>query len=235
MNFISGKSRIGEVLKIVFLLLLIVLWCYLVIRFRLVTYIIHPRKAAALILSFHPYDDFLFILIQVLQVLSAGIIPGAITEFIGGYLYGPVIGTIYSMIGMGIGSFLAFILARTYGLPLVKKLVQPSTLDQYDHFMEERGAVVTLILFLIPGFPKSALCYIIGLSHMNVWTFIIISTVGRLFGTVLSSVSGNWVRNERLVAFFLLAGILVIVFLLAYLYRKYLLEIIKRRRKNTEN
>jgi uncharacterized membrane protein YdjX (TVP38/TMEM64 family) len=202
-----------SIFKGAFLLLLLVLWIYMVIHYNLVTYIVHPEKAAKLILSFHPYDDFIFILIQILQVLSGGLIPGAITEFIGGYLYGPVIGTIYSIIGMGFGSLLAFNLARAYGLPLVKKMVSPMTLEKYEHFMEERGVIVTLILFLIPGFPKSALCYIIGLSSMNMRKFIIISTIGRLLGTILSSVSGDLVRNQNIMAFLVLMVILTILFI----------------------
>jgi len=213
-----------------FLVLLIILWIYLVIHYKLVSYMVHPQKAASLILSFHPYDDFVFIFIQILQVLSGGIIPGEITEFIGGYLYGPVIGTIYSSIGMGIGSLLAFILSRVLGLSIVKKIVKPLILEKYGHFMEERGAIVILILFLIPGFPKSALCYIIGLSNMNIWRFIIISTVGRLAGTILSSVSGYWLRNEQIVEFLVLTGILIILFLFAYFYRKDLMEITKRKK-----
>ncbi len=159
--------------------------------------------------------------------MSGGLIPGAITEFIGGYLYGPVIGTIYSILGMGIGSLLAFHLARACGLPLVTRVVNPLTLDKYEHFMEERGFIVTLILFLIPGFPKSALCYIIGLSNMNVWTFIIIASVRRLLGTILSSLSGDWIRNQNITAFVFLIAILMILFILTYFYRKQLLAITK--------
>jgi len=70
-------------------------------------------------------------------------------------------------------------------------------MDRYDHFIEARGPLVCFILFLIPGFPKAALCYIIGLSQMNVWIFIAISTVGRLFGTILLSLTGDSVRTMR--------------------------------------
>jgi len=219
-----------SIFKVAFFVLLAILWIYLAFHYNIVSYIIHPQKAAILILSFHPYDDVVFIFIQILQVLSGGLIPGAITEFIGGYLYGPVIGTIYSIVGMGIGSLLAFNLARAYGLPLVNRIVNPLTLEKYEHFMEERGVIVTLILFLIPGFPKSALCYIVGLSNMNVWTFIIISTVGRLLGTILSSVSGDWIRNENVMAFLVLMVILMILFLFAYHYKKQLVAITKMKK-----
>ena len=213
-----------------FLVLFIILVIWLGIYYNLFYYLKHPDEAATLLLSFHPYDDFAFIFIQILQVLSGGMIPGALTEFIGGYLYGPVIGTIYSILGMSIGSFLAFMLSRKYGLSLVTKMVKPSTLDKYEHFMEERGPIVTLILFLIPGLPKSAFSYIIGLSKINVWTFLAVSTAGRLAGTILATLSGHWVKNEHIVLFLVLIVILLIVFLLVFFYRNYLVELIKRKK-----
>ncbi len=108
-------------LKITFIITLITIWSYLIMHYRLITYVVRPRKAAALILSFHPYDDFIFIIVQIFQVLSGGLIPGALTEFVGGYLYGPVIGTLYSVVGMGIGSVLAFLLARRIRTGTCKK------------------------------------------------------------------------------------------------------------------
>ena len=67
---------------------------------------------------------FAFMLLQVLQVIITPI-PGEVTGLIGGYLYGPMLGTVYSTIGLTIGSWIAFILARAYGLPLVERVVPP--------------------------------------------------------------------------------------------------------------
>jgi uncharacterized membrane protein YdjX (TVP38/TMEM64 family) len=175
--------------------------------------------------SFHPYDDFVFIALQIFQVLIAGALPAEITGLIGGYLYGPVLGTIYSTIGLSIGSWLAFLLARVYGLPLVRRVVKASIIQKYDHFMELRGPLVSFILFLIPGFPKAALCYIIGLSQMNIWTFIVVSAVGRLFGTILLSVSGSSVRNDQVIVLLALLVIIGIISLLVYFYRGRLMKI----------
>ena len=225
------KSKSNNILKITLFLTLVLIWSYLIIHYSLITYIVRPRKAAQLILSFHPYDDFIFIIIQIVQVLSGGLIPGALTEFIGGYLYGPVIGTIYSVIGMGIGSLLAFGLARTYGITLVRRIVQPVIFEKYDHFMEERGILVTLFMFLIPGFPKSALCYIIGLSRMNIWIFALISTIGRVFGTVLATVSGNLARTDQIMVFMIVMAALMILLVIAFFYRGYFLNLLRKDKK----
>jgi uncharacterized membrane protein YdjX (TVP38/TMEM64 family) len=222
--------KISFVLKGISLVFFIILGAYLFIHYNLYFLLIDQKKAIEFINSFHPYDDFVFIALQIFQVLVAGALPAELTGLIGGYLYGPVLGTIYSTIGLSIGSWLAFILARIYGLPLVRRVVKTSIMQKYDHFMELRGPLVSFILFLIPGFPKAALCYIIGLSQMNILTFIVVSTVGRTFGTILLSVSGSSVRNNQGVVLLVLLGIVGIIFLLAYFYRDRLTKMAGRRK-----
>ena len=220
------------IIKIFILILLLIIGIKLIFSYHYYAYFTYyNQKLIAFIASFHPYDDLVFIVIQIFQVLVAGAIPAEISGVIGGYLYGPVVGTIYSTIGLSIGSWLAFILSRVYGIPLVRRLVNPSIMDRYDHFIEARGPLVCLFLFLIPGFPKAALCYIIGLSQMNIWIFIAVSTVGRLFGTILLSLTGDSVRTMRIVVLFIILGLIAIFYLLVYFYRHRLLEMTRKQNK----
>ena len=161
-------------------------------------------------------------------------IPGEVTGVVGGYLYGPVMGTIYSTIGLTIGSWLAFLLAKIFGMPLVERAVKRETIKKYDYIMEHQGALISFILFLIPGFPKDYLCYIMGLSHMTTTTFLIVSTTGRLFGTILLSVLGSCARNGQYMLLFIIIVISGVLVLLAYLYRNKWIEML-RRKKHTMN
>lgn len=217
--------KISYALKGFFLIFFIILGAYLIIHYDLYFYLNYENKVIEFIESFHPYDDFVFIAIQIFQVLVAGALPAEITGFVGGYLYGPVLGTIYSTIGLSIGSWLAFVLARVYGLPFVRRVVKASIMQKYDHFMELRGPLVSFILFLIPGFPKAALCYIVGLSQMNIWTFVVVSTVGRLFGTILLSESGSSMRNDQVTVLLAVLVIIGVISLLVYFYRGRLMKI----------
>jgi len=221
-----------RIIKILLLILIVITAIKLYFNYQYYPYLLYYNKRiVAFIESFHPYDDIIFIAIQVLQVLVAGAIPAEISGFVGGYLYGPVVGTIYSTIGLSIGSWLAFILSRAYGFPLVRRVVKQSIMNKYDHFIEARGTLVCLILFLIPGFPKAALCYILGLSHMNIWTFVGVSTVGRLLGTILLSLSGDSVRTMRITVLLIILGTVAILYITIYLYRHKLLEITLRQKK----
>lgn len=221
------------ILRILPLFIFIALATYLFIHYDLYTFFLDKNKVIAFIHSY-PYDELVFISLQILQVIAAPI-PGEATGLIGGYIYGPVLGTIYSTIGLTIGSWLAFVLARFFGLPLVEKAVNPVILQKYDHFLEHRGLFVSFLLFLIPGFPKDYLCYIMGLSHMITWHFLVISTTGRIFGTLLLSVSGSCARNNQYAGLLIIAGISCIFIIVAYFYRDRWLDILKKKHATSEN
>jgi uncharacterized membrane protein YdjX (TVP38/TMEM64 family) len=218
-----------SVIKLAALFLFIAIGTYLIFHFNFHVIFTDKDKLVAFVESSHPFDEIVFISLQILQVVFAPI-PGEVTGFIGGYIYGPILGTLYSTIGLVLGSWLAFILARFLGLPFVEKVVKPEIIKKYDFILEHKGALVAFVLFLIPGFPKDFLCYIMGLSHMTVWTFLVVSSIGRLLGTVLLSVSGSCARNGQYGMLFIVLAISGILVLIAYLYREKWIEMLKRKK-----
>ena len=214
-----------DILKLLVLILLVAAGIFFFIYFDLHSFFSDRTKIITFINSFGPLSVAVFIGIQILQVLVAPI-PGEVTGFIGGYVYGISLGTLYSTIGLTIGSWLAFTLSRTLGLPFVERVVSPKTINKYDHIMTHQGPWVAFLLFLIPGFPKDALCYVLGLSHIRIRTFLIISTLGRLLGTLMLSVQGNFLRNNQDTTFLIVTAVSIIVAVLGYFlgkrwYKKY--------------
>lgn len=167
----------------------------------------------------HAYAVLLFIGLQALQVIAAPI-PGEATGFAGGLLFGPVGGIVYSTIGLTLGSWAAFMLARLMGRPLVESLVRAETMRRYDYVMRHKGLFLVFLMFLIPGFPKDILCYILGLGHMRQRDFLAISVSGRLLGTVLLTLGGTYFRDERWWALFMVISIGLAIVLLVMIYRK---------------
>ncbi len=222
---ISDKQSI---LKLAILILFISIGTYIFIHFDFYAYFINREKAVSLIKSYSPFDIIVFIGLQVLQVVFAPI-PGEATGLLGGFIYGPLLGTLYSTLGLTLGSWLAFSMARAFGLPFVEKTINPELVKKYDYLLEHKGAIITFVLFLIPGFPKDALCYVMGLSHMRIGMFLLISTVGRLFGTVMLSVCGSFARNHEKTALFIAFGITAVVALAAYLYKDKWIAALKKR------
>ena len=177
------------------------------------------EKLRVFLTSLGPLSFIGFILLQALQVVAAPV-PGEVTGLIGGYLYGPVLGLVLSTLGLTLGSWLAFFLSKTFGRPFVDRFVSRNTLDKYDYLLHHKGAFLVFVLFLIPGFPKDILCYILGLGHLNTKEFLVISTVGRFAGTVLLTFGGSYLRNHQYREFSVLLGIAVVVAFFAMVYKE---------------
>jgi uncharacterized membrane protein YdjX (TVP38/TMEM64 family) len=177
-------------------------------------YIFSVTRLRLFILSFGPFSVVVFVILQALQVILAPF-PGELTGFVGGYLYGTILGTILSTMGLTLGSIAAFEIARVFGTTLVRKIVRQDAMDRFDYFVMHRGLYVAFILFLIPGFPKDSMCYLLGLTHLRRFDFIMMNIFGRLPGTLLLSLQGEAVNTKEYTAFFmLLAGSIVTTFLL---------------------
>lgn len=160
----------------------------------------------------------IFIGLQIVQVVAAPI-PGEVTGFVGGILFGPWWGVVYSTIGLTIGSWIAFMLARWLGRPIVERIASRETIERYDYVMKHKGLLLAFLMFLIPGFPKDILCYILGLGHMQQRDFLIVSAAGRLLGTVLLTVGGTFFRDAQYGALFTVVGISLAIVLLVMIYR----------------
>jgi len=177
--------------------------------------------------SFGVYSPLAFILLQVIQVVVAPI-PGGAIEFLGGYLFGVWAGMLYSMIGLILGSWLAFSIARIFEKWAVEKFVSPKTMKKFDYLIGHEGLILSFLLFLIPGFPKDALCYILGLTPMHLGIFLIISTIGRIPGTLMATLQGAKAFEHQYKLFLLLSGISALVILVFYIYHEQIHQWIKK-------
>jgi uncharacterized membrane protein YdjX (TVP38/TMEM64 family) len=181
------------------------------------------KRLRVFILSFGPYAAVMFILIQALQVVFAPV-PGEITGFVGGLIFGNVLGTLYSTIGLLFGSMVAFYISRFLGLHFVEKIVKKDYIDRFNHFVRNKGVNVSFILFLIPGFPKDSLCYLLGLTHMRVVDFILINVFARLPGTLMLTMQGTAVHSEQYRFFFVLFSVSIILTFVLYVSRNALVK-----------
>ncbi|NWF98476.1 MAG: TVP38/TMEM64 family protein [Nitrospirae bacterium] len=177
--------------------------------------------------SLGPLSSIGFVLLQASQVIISPI-PGEVTGFMGGFFFGTTPGIILSTIGLTIGSWIAFTLSRYLGRPFVERFVKKETLDRYDYLLHHKGAFLVFLLFLIPGFPKDYLCYILGLGHLSTREFLIISTVGRFLGTVLLTLGGDYIRHHQYYRFSILLGIAIIFILFSLAYKDKIEKLFKK-------
>lgn len=146
--------------------------------------------------SFGIWGAGVFVLIQALQVVIAPI-PGEVTQFAGGFIYGTMAGAGLSMIGILSGSVIVFGLGRWIGLPLLQVMMPEKTFQKFEFLLNHpKTELVILLLFLIPGSPKDFLTYIAGLTPVKPLHFFIAAMVARFPGILLSSYIGAHVEAK---------------------------------------
>lgn len=177
------------------------------------------ERLKAWITSYGTYAMAVFVAVQFVQVLIF-FIPGEVTQFAGGYLFGTWYGLLLSYLGITLGSVTAFSIARFFEHAAVDLLVDRQTLRRFNRFVYGKsGFWPMFILFLIPGIPKDLLCYVAGLTPMHVVTFVIISTVGRFPGVMLSSLFGMGVAAHDWKSLSAFIGVTFVLLGLVYLMR----------------
>jgi uncharacterized membrane protein YdjX (TVP38/TMEM64 family) len=215
----NWKWILGYALVVLGLCFLLYYYKEAYLGFRdLVRFFSSRTRVSAFVASFGPFAPLVFMGIQFLQVLFAPI-PGELTGFIGGYLFGTGLGFIYSTIGLTLGSWVAFLIARRFGFSFVRRFVGKEIMEKFDYLMEHQGAFFSFLFFIIPALPKDYFCYLLGLSPMHVLTFLVVSTIGRIPGTLLLSMQGEAVRSEDYRAFFVVLGLGLLALVLALIYR----------------
>jgi len=170
-----------------------------------------------------------FVVMQALQVVIP-MVPAEATGFLGGFLYGPLFGTVLSIVGLTIGSVIAYQLAKSIGRPVVERMFGCKMLEKFDFMLHGKGKFMIFLFFLIPGFPKDAFCYVLGLGRLNFAEFISVTITGRLAGTIMLSYCGSFLRQDKYIELLVLVVIAATVLALAFKYK----ETIERRIKELQ-
>ncbi|AFK87624.1 MULTISPECIES: TVP38/TMEM64 family protein [Thermoanaerobacterium] len=176
-----------------------------------------PAKFEKWILSFGAKGVLVFILIQVLQVVIF-IIPGEVVQVAGGYLYGAVLGSLYSLIGITIGSILCFAIARFLGYEFVRGMISEDKLKKFDYIINnKKGEMGLFVVFLMPGLPKDALSYVAGLTPVKFVNYFLITALARLPGIVISSYIGSNIEHKNYLVSAVVSAIAVLLFIIGFL------------------
>jgi len=160
----------------------------------------------------------LYIGLQILQVVLAPV-PGEVSGFLGGYIFGGRAGFIYSTIGLSIGSWLAFVIGRLLSDLVHRWLEETRIYQRFNRLVSRNNFTIPFILFILPGFPKDSLSYLLGVSRMPLTAFLFVAVVGRLPGTLLLSYQGEDLQSGNYARLAILLLIATAFTLPCYLYR----------------
>ena len=183
--------------------------------------------------SYGVWAPVVFILLQIFQVLASPI-PGELVGPLGGYVFGWFPSLIYSTIGLSLGSWINFFVARLLGKSLVERLVPASFMQRITFLMERQGVIASFICFVIPGFPKDYFSYALGISPINWRVFMVVSSLGRVPGTLLLSIQGAMIYQERYWSFLVLGILGVAMVVPVWLWRERIYQLLYKLEKKRE-
>jgi len=166
------------------------------------------RNRAALqmwVASFGVWAPLVSIALNVAQVIAAPI-PGQVLGLVNGYLFGVWLGTLYSLIGVMLGTGVVLILTRRWGRPFVARLVARTQLARLDRLIARRGALFFFLVFLLPFLPDDLTCFAVGLTDLPLGRMLVLIALGRLPGLVVASWVGANAANLSPVEWIVLAG-----------------------------
>jgi uncharacterized membrane protein YdjX (TVP38/TMEM64 family) len=152
-------------------------------------------------------------------------LPGSVLTLLGGALFGPLLGTFYSLTAATLGAMLAFLIARYLASDWVAKK-SSGKLKQLMLGVESEGWRFVAFTRLVPLFPFNLLNYALGLTKISFSQYSLASYIFMLPGTMAYTYLGYVGKEaatggENLVQKVLLGiGLLAIVIFIPRLINK---------------
>jgi uncharacterized membrane protein YdjX (TVP38/TMEM64 family) len=195
---------------------------------RHLRFLTSARELRTLIRGYGFWAPVALVVLQALQVVLAPI-PGQVLAVAAGYLFGAWWGTLYNMIGVTVGSTVAFWLSRRFGRSYVERIVHADALTKFDDISDDSVRLGLFVFFLLPGLPDDVLCFVGGLTKLPLWQLIVIAVVGRTPAFFLVNVFGDLLGAAQFEAAALLAVVILALSAVGYANRDRLVELFENR------
>lgn len=186
-------SRIGFVLRQRDFWLALITFCAIGLIFwtlsKPLAHLLHQGDIArSWIKSFGFWAPLAYMGLFALQILVAPL-PGQFLGIMSGYVFGILLGSLYSIIALTIGAGLAMYIARRFGRPLLERFVEAEQLRLWERKLYMRSPVNWGLLFVFP--VPDFLFYLAGLSSIPLIRLIPSIIAGRSIGLILAGTAGG--------------------------------------------
>ncbi|RJQ36373.1 TVP38/TMEM64 family protein [Candidatus Parcubacteria bacterium] len=143
-------------------------------------------------------------------------IPGGFIDLAGMALFGPIRAFILGEIGLMFGASTAFLIARRFREPAVRRFASLGKLAEWERQISERSKFWTLVLLRLPSNAVfDYISYAAGLTTVGFWKFFFSTLIGNLPGTIIFFLIGGTFYQSGWYYFIVFAAALIILGLIA--------------------
>ncbi len=170
----------------------------------------------------------IFMGLQALQVIIPLIPP---IQIVGGILFGPIMGSIYSCIGIYVGMSIVFCIVRIFGYPIVEALISGKDLKKFKFLADSsKVEIIFFILYFIPGMPKDTLSFVAPLTSVRPKHYFMYVLPARFPLMILAAVFGSAVRSQSYTFAVILCIIMIDLAIIGILFRDKILSAIQKQK-----
>ncbi len=220
----KGTTR----LKFLLLMLLFLLFFYGIVESEAVQKsVADPESLRSFVLGFGILAPVSIILLQMLQT-TISIVPSQVTTVLAGFIFGPFLGLLYSIIGAVLGSMIIFSLGRKYGHKIAGLFFDEAEILHFTVFFKEKKLLALFLARLAPIFPNDLVSFTAGLTQIKLLPFNLVSTAGFAVQMVLLAFFGAELALGKLSLPLLSITIVISALLVLFLFKESLHKILIR-------
>ena len=142
----------------------------------------------------------------------------------GTFLFGPGVASILSLIGIMLGSVVAFVIGDKCGEKVVAWIIGEEQTKKYSTMLYDKGKYLFFLMMLFPVFPDDILCLVAGMTTMSYRFFLTTIILTRPIGIVMTCYLGSgkiipYTEVWGLIVWGVLILLMALAFWLAYRYK----------------
>ncbi|NWF97879.1 MAG: VTT domain-containing protein [Nitrospirae bacterium] len=206
-----------------FLFLAVIVAAILAVRYTGVTHYLEQNSLRELIQGYGVLAPLIYMLIY--TIAPALFLPGLPITIVGGILFGPFWGVLYTISSATAGACLAFLISRYIARDWIERKLKSPRWRMLDEGVEKHGWKIVAFTRLIPVFPFNLLNYAFGLTkikflHYAVTTFFCMLPACIAF-IVFSSSLLELIKGKISPTFVIGIGLIILVSLIPLFYKRY--------------